>query len=614
MRKKLLWLGLSLALVAAMVLSSCSTATSTVTTSTTSTTAVTTTATTTTVVTSATTTASTTTTAANTPIYGGTFTMLNNANTSSNADPTGWDHMWAIALGQGSVWGNPYLEKLLIGDIEKYGPRGNNSFAFNLWEMTPEQYWTGLLATSWEINASPLTFTYHLRPGVMFTGNQKIGMAPREMTSADVLFSEMHAKNRPGFAAALAWVDSITTDGKYTVVWHCSSFYANWAWRWNGTALGQIWAHESMDAAGGAADWHNQVGTGPYILTDFVSGAGATYTRNPNYWGKMTLNGKEYQLPFIQTVIYPIIPDASTEIAALRTGKIDWDPKVATQYGASLASSSPALVQAKYPLGVADYLKISRLKSATLTNKTLRQALMIGTDEQTIATLVYGGGLWYSWPLAPGVAGYVPQDQLPAAQKALWTYDAAKAKQMIIDAGYPNGFKMEIMVSSANATQVQLANALVPMWAKIGVTVTINIVDPAAAAVAFDQVTYKDGLLQNFTVVNPVTTMNIARAGNTAGSIYHSDGTDPEGALQENMYLDMSTTTDPIQRAAKLQALSLAFMDDCGTIGFTNPYVLNCYWPWFKNYYGELDASYYNAMPMIMRGWIDPAVKKSLGK
>jgi len=523
--------------------------------------------------------------------------------------------MWAIALGQGSVWGNPYLEKLLIGDIDKFGPRGDNTFAFNLWEMVPEQYWTGLLATDWEITSTPtLTFTYHLRHGVMFTGNQHIGMAPREMTSADVVFSEMHAKNRPGFAAALAWVTSISAPDNYTVVWTCSSFYANWAWRWNGTALGQIWAHESMDAAGGAADWHNQVGTGPYILTDFVSGAGATYTRNPNYWGTDTINGKSYQLPFIQTVIYPIIPDASTEIAALRTGKIDWDPKVKTQYAASLAQTSPALIQAQYPAGVADYLKINRINSPTLKNKALRQALMIGTDEQTIATLVYGGGLWYSWPFAPGVSGFTPLDQLPAAQKALWTYDAAKAKQMISDAGYPNGFAMQIMVSSANATQVQLANALVPMWAKIGVTATINVVDPATAATAFDQVSYKDCLVQNFTVVNPVTTMNIARAGNTAGSIYRSDGTDPEGALQEQMYLDMSTTTDPIQRAAKLQALGLAFMDDCGTIGFTNPYVLNCYWPWFKNYYGELDASYYNAMPMIMRGWIDPAVKKSLGK
>ena len=158
MTKKLLWFGLSLALVAALVLSSCSNATSTTTTSSTTTTTPTkTTTTTTTVVTSTTTTttATTTTPAANTPIYGGTFVMLNNANTASNADPTGWDHMWAIALGQGSVWGNPYLEKLLIGDIDTYGPRGNNAFAFNLWEMVPEQYWTGLLATSWEITSTP---------------------------------------------------------------------------------------------------------------------------------------------------------------------------------------------------------------------------------------------------------------------------------------------------------------------------------------------------------------------------------------------------------------------------------------------------------------------------
>ena len=55
-------------------------------------------------------------------------------------------------------------------------------------------------------------------------------------------------------------------------------------------------------------------------------------------------------------------------------------------------------------------------------------------------------------------------------------------------------------------------------------------------------------------------------------------------------------------------------MTDCGTIGFANPYSLNVYWPWFKNYYGELEASYYNEMPMIMRGWIDQNLKKSLGK
>ena len=613
MTKKLLWFGLSLALVAALVLSSC--AKTTPTTATTSTTPAKTTTTSTNVVTTTNTTnpVTTTTTAADTPIYGGTFYMMNNANAAGLKDPTGWDHIMGISLGEASVWGNPYLEKLLVGDIEKYGPRGNNTFAFNLYENVPEAYWGGLLATSWEITTNPaLTYTFHLRHGVMFTGNKNIGMAPRELTSADVKYSELRSKSKPGFVAGLAWLDTIDTPDNYTVIWHCLNFYSLWAWRWNGTALGQIWAHESVEAPTGPTDWKNQVGSGPYILTDFVSGAGATYTRNPAYWGKMTYNGKEYQLPFIQTVIYPIIPDESVQISALRTGKIDWAPKIKLQYGASLASSSPALIQKQYTLGVCDYLKINRLKSPTLTNKTLRRALMIGTDLKTIATLVYNGGEYYSWPLAPGAAGFVPLDQLPASQKELWTYDAAKAKQMIIDAGYASGFSMEIMVSSANSTQVQLANALVPMWAKIGVTATINVADAAAVAVAFDQVTYKDCLVQNFTVVKPETTMNIARAGTTAGSIYRPD--EPLGAAQEAMYQDFSTEMDPLKRADKIAKLSLSLMDDVGTIGFANPPVLNCYWPWFKNYYGELDASYYNTMPMIMRGWIDPAVKKSLGK
>jgi peptide/nickel transport system substrate-binding protein len=587
MKQKILWLAMALVLIATMVpvlvLSSCT----------------------------KTTTTTTTTKAANTPVYGGTFTMLNNVNTTSNSDPTGWDHIMAINLGQASVWGNPYMEKLLVGDIEKFGPRGNNTFAFNLWENVPEQYWGGLLATSWEIQTTPsIVFTFHLRQGVMFTGNTNINMAARELTATDVVYSEERAKSRPGFAAGLAWLNSEVAVDKYTVQWNVNPFYANWAWRFNGTALGQIWAKESVDA--GPTDWQHQVGTGPYILTNFVSGSGATYTRNKNYWGKTTIGGKQYQLPFIETVVYPIIPDESTQIAALRTGKIDWAPKVKTQYAATLTQSSPDLVQAKYLTGNCDYIKINRYGSATLNKRDVRRALMIGTDLKALVTTVYGGGEWYSWPLAPGVPGYVPLDQLPASQKVLWTYDPTTAKKMIADAGYPNGFKMEIMVSSANTQQVDLANALVAMWTKIGVTATINVADSTAVATAFDGVTYKDCLVQQFTVVNPYTTMNIGRAIG-AGNIY-GDPKDAVGVAQEKMYQDFSATVDPTQRAAKIATMSLSLMDDCGTIGFTNPNSLNCYWPWFKNYYGELDASYYNTMPMIMRGWIDQDLKTKLGK
>ena len=620
MKRKLVWLGLSLLIIAAIVLSSCSktTTTTTTTTSTTPTAATTTnpTAATTTTNTTVTTTTTTVTTAAvGTPQYGGQFTLLNNANGTSNADPPGWDHMWAITLGQGSVWGNPYLEKLMVGGIEEYGPRGTNQFAFNLFEQIPEQYYTGLLATSWEIAAVPggptVKLTFHLRKGVMFTGNARYNFAPREMTSADCAFSVKHAAARVG-GPSIAYLTNVDTPDKYTLVWTFSTFQANWAWRFNGTAFGQIWAPETFAAPGGADDWRNQSGTGPYILTSFVSGAGATYTRNQNYWGTTKINGTDYQMPFIEKVYYPIIPDESTQIAAIRVGKIDWCAKVKTQYGPSLSSSSPALIQAKYLSGVCDYLKLNRLTSATMTNKNLRRALMIGTDLKAIPNLVYGGGEYFSWPFFPGGAGFVPLDQMPAENQEDWTFSIDNAKKIMAAAGYANGFKCDILVPSSNPTEIDLANVLVGMWAKVGITGTITIVDATAAAVAFDQVTYKDTYMGSFTVVNSFTAMNISRTGTTAGSIYPP--TDPQGIKQENLYLAANSETDPVKRATLLTTLGLTYGADVGTIGFANPYVLNCYWPWFKNYYGELDASYYNAMPMIMRGWIDTGVKSGLGK
>ena len=111
----------------------------------------------------------------------------------------------------------------------------------------------------------------------MFTGNTNIGMAPRALTAADVVYSEQRAMSRPGFAAAFSWLTSTQATGNYTVVWTCSSFYTNWAWRLGGTALGQIWASEVVNAAaqGGPDNWKNACGSGPFILTSYIQGSEA---------------------------------------------------------------------------------------------------------------------------------------------------------------------------------------------------------------------------------------------------------------------------------------------------------------------------------------------------
>jgi peptide/nickel transport system substrate-binding protein len=625
MRRKIAWLALSCIIVTAMLLSSCgkTTTTSTTTVQTTTTTSTTTTASTTTSTTTPTSTTSTVVTTATTgtttgtinpgslsaPTYGGTLTLFIS---SGNQDPTGWDHMYTSDLGSGARWGNPYMEWLLTGDIAKYGlgPGASGAFAFNLYEGVPEQYFGGVVASGWTVQLTPvLTYTWTIRQGIMFTGNTNIGMAPRALTAADVVYSEQRAMMRSGFAAAFSWLSSTQATGTYTVVWTCASFYTNWAWRLGGTALGQIWAQEVVNATaqGGPDNWKNACGSGPFILTSYIQGSEAEYTRNTNYWGSVTINGKSYQEPFIQKLDYPIIPDISTQIAAVRTGKLDWDPKVPVTYQANLASSAPQMTATQYVAGTVDFLKYNRLTSAVVNQQAVRQALQIGTDLNTIATLEYGGGIAYSWPLAPGAAGYVPLNQLPSNIQTLWTYNPTLAKQMLTTAGFPNGFTIQIDVGPVQ-TQQDVANILASEWKQINVTVKINVIDATTAAAEYNNVTYKDAMMSNFTDVNPFTALNLARAG-LAGSTYLTS--DPSG--MEAMYVQAAANADVASRELQLEKLQEAYQWDCGGLGFANPYVLNCWWPWLKNYYGELDASYYNQIPMIKRMWIDQTMKAGLG-
>jgi len=523
----------------------------------------------------------------------------------ANVNPSGFDAPMTLLMSQGCIWVNPYIERLVVGDIDKFGPRGNNQYSFATWEFVPEQYLTGDLAESWEVQPDGSQYIFHIRKGVMWTGNQKIGMASRELTGEDVASSLRRDITRPGFAGSFTWIKSITATDKYTVVWACNNFFANWPWRiGGGTALGAIMAPESINA--GAENWQNAVGTGPFIITDYVDGSGATYKRNPNYWGKTTINGKEYQEPFIDTLRYPIIADVSTQVAALRTAKLDWAPKVSLTYGATLASSSPDLIMKKYMSNTMQMLKFNRLTSKYFTDKNLRRALMIGTDLNAIAKLVYTEGEVVSWPLSPADPGYVSLDKLPASQKELYTYDPVKAKQLVAAAGYPNGFKMEITIGN-DSVSGDLANACVSMWAKFGVTATVNVLEATPLASANEKVTYPDCETYTSTVANPLTALGLCRS-DVAGATYKA------GEPLMQMDVDALATIDPVKRTAIEQQLGLAFLDDVGVLPFTNPYVLNCYWPWMKNYYGELEAGYYNGIPMIKRMWIDQNLKKSLGK
>jgi peptide/nickel transport system substrate-binding protein len=178
---------------------------------------------------------------------------------------------------------------------------------------------------------------------------------------------------------------------------------------------------------------------------------------------------------------------------------------------------------------------------------------------------------------------------------------------MLTSAGFPNGFTIQLDVGPVQ-TEQDVANILASEWKQINVTVKINVIDATTSAAEYNNVTYKDAMFSSFTVVNPFTALNLARAG-LAGSTYLTS--DPSG--MEAMYVQAAANADVASRELQLEKLNIAYQTDVGAIGFANAYVLNCYWPWLKNYYGEIDASYYNQIPMIKRMWIDQSLKSGLG-
>jgi peptide/nickel transport system substrate-binding protein len=99
---------------------------------------------------------------------------------------------------------------------------------------------------------------------------------------------------------------------------------------------------ETVAKYGDMKDWQNAVGTGPFMLTDYVSGSSITFARNPDYWMKDPLHPQN-QLPYVDGVKLLIIPDTSTALSALRTGKLDVMEAVVWDDTVSLKKTSPDL-------------------------------------------------------------------------------------------------------------------------------------------------------------------------------------------------------------------------------------------------------------------------------
>jgi len=540
------------------------------------------------------------------PQYGGTVMYGYWGGEAPSADST--DGLWPTTQYTGFV-----LEFLRVGDFEKFGPRGTNEFGFGVENYVPEEFNKGGLAESWDVATDRIVF--HIRHGVYWAayGKEHV-MESRELTAEDVAFSlnrffdSAAGGNGINRTEKGGFIDSVYAEGD-TVVVETSRFDANWYVTIAGGWGNAIYAPEVVEA--GSGDWENLVGTGPFMWDKYVVGSSMTYIKNPNYWGTATINGKVYDdIPFIDRVIVPIIPDQATKLAALQTGVLDASNSIVLAWKPTLENTCPELNYKRWGGNISTWISL-RCDQPPFDKKEVRQAMMIAIDRPAIREALYDGqGEIYGFPISPNVpAVFTPLDELPAETRLLYDYNPDLAKQMLADAGYPNGFGGVVIASEAmypgttdNCTMVQSYLAAIGVEAEV--VPTENVTREAQVAAKEHDCVYSNS--------------SVAYPPEALSKIYVPAGSSWKYTLWNNEYYqeryrEAMQTVDVAERNAIFKELAVIALDSCVVIPMVAWVTYSAWWPWVKNYYGESWPVPWSVAPVMAALWIDQDLKAEMG-
>jgi peptide/nickel transport system substrate-binding protein len=529
------------------------------------------------------------------PQYGGTLTY----SFWEFREPTNWD-VTSGSWTSTSRFLYPMYSFLVIGDTETYGARGTDQYAFQAHQEVPDEYLKGDLAESWEVSAEGLTF--HLRKGVMYTGNDRIGMAKREFVAEDAVYGLNHILEGPLGKGISAFVKDIYAADKYTVKVDFNYYEFTW-----GAMLiygmGSIMYPEEVIKAG-AENWRNQSGTGAWIIDNYTSGAGATYKRNPDYFGTTTIDGTVYETPFADKLVKPIIPDKLSLVSALRTGKLDV-AQIDSQYVDSLTSTTPELIVSEYPNGGMEVLHPD-CADPPFDDMNVRRAMMIGLDFQSyIDTVLLGKGVNNSFP-APGSPYWTPIEDMPEETAVLFSANKVLAKQMLADAGYPDGFTVKGYFKPASAMNANQATWTESALSEIGIKVELVGLETAVhEALRFSR--DFDGLYFR-SDANGGGTELPQRKTECASLASSWNNAEFDAMLDKAQKM-----VDAEARTELLKGAALLFTQEVGNISYPAGMNYKYWWPWVNNYYGEEELGYGNQQPCIDTIWLDLSMKKEMG-
>lgn len=333
-------------------------------------------------------------------------------------------------------------------------------------DMSPEYAFgeaplVGDLAEDWEISDDGLTYTFHLREGVLWHDIDPVN--GREFVADDVVATFEEIQERGFQAFMLSPVTSIEAPDDYTVVLTLSEPFAPLE---NYMASHHMWILPQEAFDGGYDPATKVIGTGPFQMVEWDRGVTTVYERNPNYW--------EEGIPHVDGVQMPVVADQGARIAAFRAGETQLIGAVSPQETESLLSAMPD-AELQTEVSGSPLMMFFNMEAEPFDQFEVRQALSMAIDREGLGEALWGNGE-RTGPVQRSLPTYsLSQDELADYQP----YDPDQAREILADAGVTD-LSMAIITTAGYGPRIVNATEwIVADLAEVGVTAEIEVVDYA---------------------------------------------------------------------------------------------------------------------------------------
>ncbi|MGE5631747.1 MAG: ABC transporter substrate-binding protein [Caulobacteraceae bacterium] len=313
-----------------------------------------------------------------------------------------------------------------------------------------------LLAESFE-NPDENTWIIKLKKDIKFQDGSPFTSEAVKYTFEKIL----DPKTASPRASLLKSVDKIETPDEYTVVLHTKEPYGIML-----TAL----AHDNLSIVNPAADKAGDInrdatnaGTGPYIFKEWVSGDHIELVKNENYW---------QGAPKFDNIIYKVVPEMATAVTMVENGEADFMVNVPPEHLDRL-KNNPDIVITQIQGNPTRYIGFN-FEKKPFDNLKVRQAISYAIDRDSYISTLNGLAYKSRGIIGPKLIGYNEE-----VEQHGYDYDLTKAKQLLSEAGYPNGFNTTLTVGNTDV-YMKMAPFIQAQLKEIGINVELNVIDWAS--------------------------------------------------------------------------------------------------------------------------------------